>query len=764
MSSEIRHPRRGVAMFLVLGVVIFFTMLGFMGMQLASRDSGAAGSVLDIRSRDVATRSGISLALGALSSDEANTSTQLNAFIADSIAGSPRQWFNFSTNPITLQSSDPGWYVVGQGSDESAVKVKLVSLDIGDAAGAPSDGIRITLECQAKGRNAEAISVVASYRVMGMQVPLLPGSTPTNNFAIYLDGAMANTNMGATVNGDVYISGNTHLNGPATFTINGSLRTAGDFSSDAPVSASGNSAIGGNLKTNGSAPMTFSKSLVIKGGIDVMNASLTVTQNLDVQGTGPMGSWNNTGTLSVGGQFWYRSECRDIAAAVTVGGNAFFDGCLRLTGSVARSFANLYVGRSGGSTDDYMQSGTAAVSGSMGNWHAGAASTKFYTDGTALTINGQMISTPPVDQRNGGPIWIKGAGQFLSGISGIASASGIRVDGTTYIHSTDQHGDFNGGMSLGNSLLMKGNINSDFGQNGSPRRWAFQAGAPSKSWLYDGSPCIHWSAPNPRVTSATTTNTTGCNTGTATPAALFSAPTPLEPTAYAADTFTSNQLDLDRTKSWNQPQNSDFTKVTGIIDLTWDSLTAAGCNTDNITVADFHKMYARWKRSDGWMVVRIGASSSIGSLGAPGGTFTGKALWLIEKSVNINGQWPGSTTNTDYQFIWVRGAGSLGAFGSASNFAGYIRYEPVMSGQLQWGTATLTGAMHYLGDNSSVTGNGAKNLTINNSQAVFDAIGTAFPGALIDPSGSSGSTTAGSSRTVAARQSDIQFVPVGEYR
>lgn len=763
MSSESRNPRRGVAMFLVLGVVVFFTMLGFMGLQLASRDSGASGSVLDIRSRDVATRSGISLALGAMGADEANTSTQLNAFIADSAAGSPRQWFDFSTNPFELRSSEPGWYVVGQGADESAVKVKLVSLDIGDAAGAPSDGIRITLECQAKGRNADAISVVASYRVMGMQVPLLPGSTPTNRFAIYLDGALANTNMGATVSGDVYISGSTHLNGPATFSITGSLRAAGDFSSDAPVTATGNSVIGGNLKTNGSAPMTFGKSLLVKGGIDVMNAGLTVAQNLEVQGTGPMGSWNSTAPLVVGGQFWYRSECRDIAAAVSVDGNAFFDACVRLTGSVARSFSNLYVGRTGGSVNDYVNGGTATVTGSMGNWHATGGGTKFQTDGAALTINGQFLSTPQVDQRNGGPIWVKGNAQFLSGIGEIMASGGIRVDGTTYIHSTSQQGDFNGGMSLGNSLLMKGNIDANFGQNASPRRWAFQAGATSKTWYYDGSPCIT-SGTSPRVTNATTTNATGCNTGTTAPAALFSAPTPLPPNGYAADTFTTEDLDLDRTKSWNQPQNSDFSKVAGIIDLTSDSLLAAGSHTDNITVADIDRMYARWKRSDGWMVVRIGASSPIGSFSAPGGTFSGKVLWLIEKSVSVNGNWPGSTTNTDYQFLWVRGSGSLGAFGSQDNFAGYIRYEPKMTGQLSWGTATLTGALHYLGDSSSVTGNGAKNLTINNSQAVFDAIGTAFPGALTDPSGSSGSTTAGSSRRLAARQSDIQFVPVGEYR
>lgn len=751
-------------MFLMLGVVVFFTMLGFMGLQLAERDSGLAGSVLDLRSRDVATRSGMSLALELLKNNSANTATILNAFIADSTAADPKEWLNFTTSPMSISASEPAWYVVGEGTDESAVKVRVVSLDIGTATGAPSDGIRITLECQAKGRNADAITVLSTYRVMGLHVPQIAASTPTNNFAVYLDGAMANTNLGATVNGNVYIAGDTHLNGPAAFNVNGKLRTSGNFSADAPVTTTGNAVIGGHIKTNGTGPLTFQKNVVVKGGIEVMNANLTVTGSLDVQGTSPMGSWNNTGGLTVGGQFWYRSECREIQGPVTVTGNAFFDNCLRLTGNVARSFSNLYVHRAGTTfSNDYIHSNTTSISGNLGIWHTGASWTSFSMDGSTINVAGNAYLRPPVNQINSGALNITGSGQFLNGISGISSTNGIRVDGTTYVYSTDQQGDFNGGMYLGNTLTMRGSLNSDFGQNATPRRWAFQATAASKAWYYQRGTCFD-GATTVRVANASTTNATGCNTAAAAPAANVTAPTPVSADAYAANPYTSEDLDIDRTQLWNQPQTSDITKITGIIDLSWDSLTAAGCNTDNITVADINKMYNRWKRADGWMVVRIGASSSISSFSSPGGTFTGKALWIIEKSVSINGNWPGSTTTNDIQFIWVRGSGSLGQFGSQSNFAGYIRYEPVMSGQLLWGTATLTGAMHFLGDGSAVTGNGANNLTITNSQTVFDAIGTAFPGALADPTGSSGSASATSTRQVAARHSALQFVPVGEYR
>ena len=33
------HPRRGVAMLVVLGVVVFFTMMGFMALQMATKDA-----------------------------------------------------------------------------------------------------------------------------------------------------------------------------------------------------------------------------------------------------------------------------------------------------------------------------------------------------------------------------------------------------------------------------------------------------------------------------------------------------------------------------------------------------------------------------------------------------------------------------------------------------------------------------------------------------------------------------------------------------
>ncbi|MCB9496618.1 MAG: hypothetical protein H6686_07010 [Fibrobacteria bacterium] len=764
MSSR-RKPssRRGIAMFLMLGIVIFFTMLGFMGMQFSTRDSGITGAVLDLRSRDVATRSGMSLALQVMSANPANTATQLGKFIADSSSANPRQWLDFTTNPFSVSYVEPGWYAISSGTDESAIKVRIVSMDIGTATGGPSDGVRLTMECMAKGRNADAITVLSSFRVQGIQVPLVPAASVTNNFALYLDGSLANSNMGATVNGDVYINGSTSLNGPAFFTVHGKLRVSGDFNTNAPLTVDSNAVIGGKIYTNGSAPMTFSKNVVVKGGIDVMNSNLTVAGNLDVQGVSSAGSWNSSATLRVGGDFWYRSECRYMNGPLRVGGKAFFDACFKKNTSSTDSVGALYVGRNGGAVSDTIQAATIRILGDFGNWHTSAFGEGIFMEGAQITVGGNSYFEGPFFERNNGRLTVAGSAQFRSGIKGLNNTPAVKVTGTTFLNAADQHGNFNGWVELGNDFSMKGSVNGDFGSTGA-KAWRFSFGATSKVWTYESFGCLGF--PDPRVLGAWTNNWTACKPmGTiATPAANVVAPTPVQPTDYTVDPFTSKDLDLSQTRTWNQPQTSDFSKITGIIDLTTDSLLAAGSATNNLTVADFQKIYTRFKRPDGWMVVRVGSTSPISNLNAPGGTFTGKAVWIIEKSVSINGNWPGSTSTSDIQFIWVRTGGAVNNFGTPTNFTGYIRVEPTFNGQMQWGTSTVNGAIHFIGGGSSVTGNGCNNLTVTNSQPVFDAIATAFPQVLGDPAGTGGASAATSSRTVAARQAVLQFIPVGEYR
>ncbi|MEN9353579.1 MAG: hypothetical protein RL318_904 [Fibrobacterota bacterium] len=761
-----------MAIFIVLAVVVIASMLGYMGLTLASSDAKLAGGVMDARSRDAAGRSGMQLALKAFVDNPTNAATQLNLFVADSglAVVAAHQWFNFNNSPVTLDVNDPGWYAIDSGGNQSAVKVRIVSIDMGSSSGAPGDGVKVTFECTARGRSGDQITLASTYRALGLQIPVVSANVPTNNFALYLNGALANSNMGNEITGNVYINGDTHLNGSATFNITGKLRVYGNFSSNAPVSATENSVIRGDIKVNSGAPMTFSKNLVITGGTD-MNASLSVGHNLEIRGSNG-GAWN-TGTLSVGGQLWIKTECKDIGGKVLVTGNAFFDECLRLTGS-GNILKDVYVGRNGGNRDDYIKN-TTTVSGKLGSWHTSTPTWTgwgWYTPVFAFysattTVTGSALFKNSVEQKSG-KAEFNSKVQFWNGIGYIETNAGITVAGEAFLRNSNAQQTFNNGYaSFGSDLTMIGDIHDHFGDWG--KKWLMTDA--TKTWKYEATSAL--GTPDPRVTGYASTNAAAWNAkgSLPLPGELFIALTPVEPTETGPENpypYTSKDLDLSSLKTWNKPQTSDINAISGIIDLTAANLDSANAQHDNLAAADFQKIWNKFKRADGWAVLRIGATSSIGSLNTPGGTFSGKALWIIEKSVNVNGKWPGSATSSDLQFLWTRGSGSLGNFGSPGNFAGYIRFDNAFVGQMSWGNGgtindTLAGAIHFAGGGSSVTGNGCNTLVIKNDQAVFDAIAQAFPGALSDPSGASGGG-ATSTNKLQARQSALQFVPVGEYR
>lgn len=466
--------------------------------------------------------------------------------------------------------------------------------------------------------------------------------------------------------------------------------------------------------------------------------------------------------MTVGGQAWIRDQCISFQKGISIAGDAYFDRCFQLLGGTS-TFSNVYASRNGGdgSHSDQLNNIQTTINGVLYSGN----SLGFSTTGSTNTISSHAIFSKQVSQNNSGRLTVNGNAQFWNGIGSINSGSGITVNGTTFLQANSQNTNGNGGASFGNDLTMKGNIDQNFGSNASSR-WSFQAAAPSKKWLYDGSPCIPMFGVDPRVTNSSTMNgfgigVGGCNTGTTTPAPLFTVPDPTDPTAYATDPYTANDLNLDPTKTWNQVQTTDTSKIGPIIDLTAANLTLAGAASNNLTAADFNKIYDKFKRADGWLVARIGPDSPIASLSSPGTTFNGKALWIITKGIGVNGNWPGSNV-PNYQFIWVQTGGSLSSFGSPTHFAGYIRFDPAFVGTMQWGTSTLTGAIHFAGGGSSVTGNSG-NLTIVNSQAVFEAIGSEFPSLLGDPSGASSSSSTVSTGKLQSR-GGLQFITVANYR
>jgi hypothetical protein len=164
MASDPIAPEnhRGVAMFVVLGMVIFFTMLGIMGLEMASKDSQVSGSLVDIKTKEEAAWGGLNLAIGTMQANPAATVAQLQQFIADSSASasSKHQWFRVASGTFTLAISKPDTFAtLAASGDPSGVIVRVVALYIGDVNGSDTgSGITITLESTGKGRNGDPSS------------------------------------------------------------------------------------------------------------------------------------------------------------------------------------------------------------------------------------------------------------------------------------------------------------------------------------------------------------------------------------------------------------------------------------------------------------------------------------------------------------------------------------------------------------------------------------------------------------------------------
>lgn len=765
-------------MMVVLAVIVVISMLGYMGIELAGRDTSLSGTYLDIVSRDVANRSALELGLARMNANPARTAQQLQLFVADSskTLASSHHFVNLSQPSCSLQVSDPGFYALEPGSDQSAVKVQVVSVDLGSSAtgSGTGDGIKLTLLVTGRGRNGDLFSSISSYKVTGLDVPAgSAGGAPSLDYAVYINGNLPNSNVGTRVSGNMYVSGDVSLNGPATIDVTGTLRIGGSLTSNAPLTVAGNAVIGKDVYSNGSAALTFQKNLVLGGAFQTLNAPITVAGNMEVQST-PVstGPWGSNANLTVGGQLWVKSFCSEIKAKVAVGGDAFFDNCLYLnTSGIVNSFSNLYIRRGGGTATNTFSSGTVNVSGNLGSWATGGS---FWIGGATMNVAGGLLLKQPLDLDN--RLNVTGAIQLHAGISDIGNGASNALTGSSlYLKANGQRGDFNGGVTIDGPITSKGSLDANFSNNGGNSRWSIAAGAANRTWLYENGSAFN-SGNAPRVANATTTNANGWRAinAIATPADLFAAPAPVAATNYAANPYTAEDLDLGSGKGWNQVYTVDSSKLKSVwTELTDAAIAAAGAQSGSWTIADWNKIYNKYKRADGWLIAHFPSSGcNLSGLNPPGGTFTGKAIWIVDRSINVNGNWPGSTSSNDIQMIYVRGSsGQLGAFGTPSNLTGYVHFENPFNGQMQWGAnVTLTGALHLKGIASGLTGNSG-GLQIVGSQSVLDQIQAAVPNLFGLPSPGSASPTpvftsssAGSSNLIVVRQPVLYFWPWGFYR
>lgn len=750
-----RPGRSGVAIFVVLGAILLVTLLGFAGLAFSESDARNSGSILDLKSRDEAAWAGIDLALARLQADPVATAQQLSAFLASVANNSSNpsavlDRFVFTATGFTLaaNSTTPQFYApayTGQSAanagDSSAASVVLLSVDIGTPVlGAlTTSGIIVTLQSTGQGRKGDRQTVVASYRMLGISPQqnanaVVPASISN---ALYLSGDLSNTNIGNNIQGDVYVSGNVSLNSSAPQTVNGRFRVNGNFSSNAPLTVSGDSWIGGYIYTNSGAPMTFQGNLGVGSGIGVMNANLTVLKNFNLYGSAT-GSWN-TATLTVGEQLYFREQYKEIGGKLVVGGNAFFDNSLWLRGGDTSTFGG-YLGVRGDINDNIIENGQVRISGNA----------KF--SGTrSLTVRGANLNAlqnlelvGPISQVNSGRIVVGIRAKFLSGISGIGNAipDAIRIGDGLYLNAPSQ-ASFNGGVSAGQMIWMMGGVDAAFCQNSGSGQWSLDSNG-GRVWSYQNSVPLS-GGQEPRVRNSQLNNASSHNGLAGSFPPIFAAPVG-QPYGLTGppinmrdqDTITSLVANPPDTFAVNATQSPavDAAKVV----LTDSICAAAGASNNNWTAADFNKVY-NFLRTQGrvlndYMILQINSSSSLGNVNTAGGTFTGKAVFIIEKSINVNGNWPASANASAIQVVYVRGSGSLGQFGSQGDIYGLIYYANNAGSLTQsWGpNSKLYGAMQFA-DGANYTGNSGT-LSIAIDTDVISDISTNLPSALRTVDGS----------------------------
>lgn len=539
--------RRGVAMMVVLGVVVFFTMMGFMGLEMASKDSEVSGSLLDIKSKESAAWGGLNLALGAMQTDPANTAAQLQKFIADSsvAASGKRQWLSFSGGTFSLVSSEPGFFVLGSGGDRSGIKVRIVSMDINGASGInDGSGIPITLECIGQGRNGQQLKILATYKMIGLDVPVQTTTTAggSPSYALYLNGNLSNSNVGTTVTGNVYIGGAFTGNSAGPQVILGDLKVNGGYTSNATLTVTGNAWIGGDLNLNTSSPMTFNGSLGVGGSFGTINSNITVSEYMNVYGPKPTTTnWGASVKLRVGRQLYIAQDPQTIGASVVVGtiatpGSAYFGAGFNST--AADTIRGDLVVASSAARPSSIGNNTI-VTGFAGFLDVGTGAGGISITGPSakLAVTGNARFDGTVNQPTSGgtaPILsVGGDAEFNGGISEIcnASANAISVGGKTFMRSTAtvpirtnassgcRMNGGGGGLTLGNELTLTGTIDGSFGQRftaGTANRWTFSAAAPVKTWRYyaTGGSCAGSPATGTGYASTPTSSTTGGVAGT----------------------------------------------------------------------------------------------------------------------------------------------------------------------------------------------------------------------------------------------------------
>lgn len=794
-------------MMVVLGVVVFFTMLGFMGLEMATKDSQVSGTLLDIKSKESAAWGGLNLALGAMQGNPSNLATQMQKFIADSAlaSGSKRQWFSFSGGTFTLVAADPGFFDIGSGGDKSGIKVRIVSMNINGASGiTDGSGIPITLECTGQGRNGQQLKLLATYRMLGVDIPTVTTivNSPLPINALYLNGNLPGLNCGGIFDGNFYSAGSFTGNANGILRIKGKLRILGDVSvaSGGGITVDSNSYIGGAMNVNSGNPMWFKSSLGVGTGLATINDSLRVDGNLNLYGTSASHNWGAPSTyrtiLRVGGQLFVRDQYLNPQAAILVGGPAYFYNSFQTTAGTGVWARDSFYSR-------LQVSGSTNTNNIQGAVYADTAlfiGTKTVTvSSNTMDVAGPFqVSNNLADLSlaNSGRLNVGGLTMLANGVTGWGTGIiGLQTKGKLYLKAAASQTNAGAKLDAWDTVTINNTLaGGAFG--------AFNLSAPATNRVFR--------TQNSLPAASMTNQTSGLNNANVAYAFPASVPTTtpkgLTQLGYAiADTVVTLPNNPPDTIRLSGSGTTDWTgKVVNLSSVA--ALVSPAIVTTALKASDMTNLYNYLKAQNkltsgasGYMIVRL----DVGSVAAPSmqilstdvSKFSGKAVYIIDAPIKVNSRWPVSNSSSDYQVIYMpngsgncsvcTGTGALLEFGTIGPVYGYVSIEkttPAVGSwgatagtiNMKWGTAGTTadwyGAMSFGFQSNSLQGNSAGNLAIHlndpATQSMFNDLATIGIIHTTSASGSGSGTSTKSTKTLTVRapSAGIQFVRVGEFR
>lgn len=710
-NSRNAAPRRGMAIFAVLSLMVVFTVLGVAAITIAQRDNSASGSVFDIKQREAAAYAGLVYAQNELARDPANLLAILE------------NWRQAPTNPslylkfdpatkVTLSQTKPAPFQIPGTTSNITVEVAGISLPT-----TSTEEPNIALRSTGSGSSGDEQTLLGVYQIKNIRRSSNAITMPITH-PFYVSGAGSWNSSVAISNGNAFLGNKTHLNGSVRRMIlqNAGLRVNGDFELDdiQEFTVDSNVYVNGNfLLHQVTGTLNLRQNVIITGNIEPQTDGVTLRLDSSLYVLGNLGfSIGKALRFAIGKDFYLPNGNLRVenGSWVEVGGSAFIR---RLAPDFGKSIAldvRKRLELSG------MGSGIHQFQGT-GNW------------GQLVVRKAALLST------------IKSESAFSSTYFPSRPASGgiqlLNDPGPSWV-ATDA---ITIG-SPGNRLRLMPNSTTTL---------VYTLGQFSPVYLESGNTgtavtLVNWGKPAEINGSL---GTDGFDDGPLGPRSELSI-------ANGA-TRPSDATDI-------QPM-VDFIKDPTAINKAWTATGSPSCDNSGICGASLQKAYDDNKKTgsnfhNGFFVVRLNGPTTLtwdkgGKTNTP---LKGKFFFYVTGGYDINGPiWPTTATNPDTlkpeNVIFVYGKGKGGNFIPSFNpqiadgstdtvvFTGYLRYDetPCSSYPNAWkpkANLLLRGAFHLVGPPNGTGGiTRCTDLNINSSnftvrfdfdQAALNAIGSSF--------------------------------------